>query len=140
MLYIWSIFLIRDVVFDFRYAIFCTVASFIITFVLVYVLYSFHAFGGADAKALIVLSILFPVYPEIHPFPLLGMPFIELFPLTILLNAILCTSIYLLYVYIKKDKRPIPFLIPITTGFLVAVIFGDLTYIMIKGVLTYGYN
>jgi preflagellin peptidase FlaK len=35
-----------------------------LTFVFVYFLFQFGVFGGADAKSLIVLSIIFPVYPD----------------------------------------------------------------------------
>jgi archaeal preflagellin peptidase FlaK len=52
--------------------------------------------GGADAKALIALSIMFPTYPVAGPFPLIAVPFetaqfVLPFPLLILFNAALLT-------------------------------------------------
>ncbi len=50
--------------------------------------------GGADAKALISLAILFPIYPVIGPFPVIAIPpdpsqFIFPFALLVLFNAAL---------------------------------------------------
>lgn len=69
----------------------------IIVFVSVYLLFRFGAFGGGDAKGLIVLSILFPLYPVFHfseeTYPLLGQPLIGLFTFTVLGNALLLTTL-----------------------------------------------
>ncbi len=60
-------------------------------FVFVYLLFQIGTFGGADAKSLIVLSIILPTYPEftLHkpPSP------IDLFAFSILGNAVLLTII-----------------------------------------------
>ena len=56
-----------------------------------------RAFGGGDAKGLIVLSILFPTYPVFkisgEIYPLLGLPPVGLFTFTVLGNALLLTTI-----------------------------------------------
>ena len=65
-------------------------------FVFVYILFQFGTFGGADAKSLIVLSIILPAYPSIgffgYTFPL-NPPIIDLFALGIFGNAVLLTII-----------------------------------------------
>jgi len=68
-----------------------------IIFIFVYILFQFGAFGGADAKCLIVLAIIIPVYPLIKLFgveyPLTGIPLINLFAFTVFGNAILLTIV-----------------------------------------------
>jgi preflagellin peptidase FlaK len=65
-------------------------------FILVYILFQLGTFGGADAKSLIVISIILPSYPLIqafgHNFPL-NMPLIDLFAFGILGNAVLLTIV-----------------------------------------------
>lgn len=67
----------------------------VIVFLSVYILFQLGAFGGGDAKGLIVLSILFPLYPVFQfsgkVYPLLGLPPIGLFAFTVLENALLVT-------------------------------------------------
>lgn len=65
-------------------------------FVLVYILFQLGSFGGADAKSLIVLSIILPAYPAIQllgqDFPL-NKPLIPIFAFGILGNAVLLTVV-----------------------------------------------
>ena len=65
-------------------------------FVFVYILFQFGIFGGADAKSLIVLSIILPAYPKLqafsHTFPL-NKPIIDLFAFGIFGNAVLLTIV-----------------------------------------------
>ncbi len=65
-------------------------------FALVYVLFKVGTFGGADAKSLIVISVILPSYPAIHAlgydFPL-NEPLIDLFSFGILGNAVLLTVV-----------------------------------------------
>ncbi|WP_292388041.1 A24 family peptidase C-terminal domain-containing protein [Methanosarcina sp. UBA5] len=72
-------------------------SSGILVFTVVYILFQFGAFGGGDAKGLIVLSILFPSYPVFSfsgkIYPLLGVPPIGLFTFTVLENALLMTAL-----------------------------------------------
>lgn len=73
------------------------ILSSVIVFVTIYVLFQLGAFGGADAKGLIVLSILFPLYPFFSfsgtDYPILGVPSIGLFAFTVLANALLMTTL-----------------------------------------------
>ncbi|HIH95645.1 TPA: peptidase A24 [Methanosarcina acetivorans] len=69
----------------------------VVVFISVYILFHLGAFGGGDAKGLLVLSILFPLYPIFQfsgeAYPLLGRPLIGLFTLTVLGNALLLTAL-----------------------------------------------
>ncbi|MBW6517119.1 MAG: prepilin peptidase [ANME-2 cluster archaeon] len=71
--------------------------SAVIIYIFVYVIFQLGGFGGADAKSLIVLSILFPVYPQIQVsgtyFPLQGVPLIGLFAFSVFGNAVLLTVV-----------------------------------------------
>lgn len=68
-----------------------------IMFLVFILLYQFDVIkGGADAKALIALSIMFPTYPVIASLPLIAVPFetaqfVLPFPLLVLFNAALLT-------------------------------------------------
>ncbi len=65
-------------------------------FVLVYILFHLGTFGGADAKSLIVISIILPSYPAFHAFGFdfpLNRPLIDLFSFGILGNAVLLTVV-----------------------------------------------
>jgi len=198
------------------------VFSFFSSLLLTYLLFRARVFGGADAKALIVIGTLIPVYPVLefygYTFPLLGFPPAGLFALTVLENSFLliaaiplglfCYNIlhftpdmlrkpfYMLFAYrinIKDMRRllekgrhirlaerfelnngklypsfagrginvnhnmifrleaheeqgllgstvwvtpGLPFMIPITASFIIAVILGDLIYYFITEVLT----
>ena len=65
-------------------------------FVFVYILFQLGVFGGADAKSLIVLSIILPIYPKLqaygYAFPL-NKPLIDLFAFGIFGNAVLLTVV-----------------------------------------------
>jgi preflagellin peptidase FlaK len=65
-------------------------------FVFVYIIFQLGTFGGADAKSLIVLSIILPTYPKFDVlgvnFPL-NKPLIDLFAFGIFGNAVLLTII-----------------------------------------------
>ncbi|VVB85745.1 Preflagellin peptidase [uncultured archaeon] len=65
-------------------------------FVFVYIIFQLGTFGGADAKSLIVLSIILPAYPEFNVlgvnFPL-NKPLIDLFAFGVFGNAVLLTII-----------------------------------------------
>lgn len=67
----------------------------VVVFISIYILFQLGAFGGGDAKGLIVLSILFPLYPVFlfsgKVYPLLGLPPVGLFAFTVLENALLVT-------------------------------------------------
>ncbi|AKB52491.1 Signal peptidase, type IV - prepilin/preflagellin [Methanosarcina barkeri str. Wiesmoor] len=73
------------------------ILSGVLVFTAVYLLFQVGAFGGGDAKGLIVLSILFPSYPVFSfsekIYPLLGVPPIGIFTFTVLGNALLMTTL-----------------------------------------------
>ncbi len=60
-------------------------------------------YGGADAKALIVLSVLFPFYPEFGPFPVLfrGISF----SFSTLANSVMFAPAFALYFLITNAVR-----------------------------------
>jgi preflagellin peptidase FlaK len=65
-------------------------------FVLVYILFQLGTFGGADAKSLIVISIILPSYPAFSAFGFdfpLNKPLLDLFSFGILGNAVLLTGV-----------------------------------------------
>ncbi|WP_319506506.1 A24 family peptidase C-terminal domain-containing protein [uncultured Methanolobus sp.] len=73
------------------------ILSFIFIFAFVYMLFQFGAFGGADAKVLMVISLIIPTYPMITigstSFPLDGVPLINLFAFSVFGNSIILTVI-----------------------------------------------
>ncbi len=65
-------------------------------FIIVYIPFKIGAFGGADAKSLIVLSIILPAYPGFQAFGYalpLNKPLVDLFALSVFGNAALLTII-----------------------------------------------
>jgi len=77
------------------------ILSFVITIVLSLVLFYAGGFGGADAKALICLSLALPDYP-IHflQLPLGYVPLI--FPLSVFINAIFLASLSVVYILLRN--------------------------------------
>ncbi|AKB76599.1 Signal peptidase, type IV - prepilin/preflagellin [Methanosarcina horonobensis HB-1 = JCM 15518] len=96
MLLSLSGFLLYEIVNKETFFLFQLVFSFFSSFFLAYLLFRIRIFGGADAKALIVIGTLFPVYPILkiydYYFPLLGVPPAGLFSFTVLENAFLLTA------------------------------------------------
>ncbi|HEY3362650.1 MAG TPA: A24 family peptidase C-terminal domain-containing protein [Methanosarcina sp.] len=97
MLLLGSVFIFYEIYTDRVSYLVPLLFSGILVFVVVYILFQFGAFGGGDAKGLIVLSILFPSYPVFsfsgNIYPLLGVPPIGLFTFTVLENALLLTTL-----------------------------------------------
>ncbi len=65
-------------------------------FMLVYIIFQLGLFGGADAKSLIVLSIILPTYPAFQAFGYslpLNKPLYDIFTLSVFGNAALLTII-----------------------------------------------
>ncbi|MDD1767922.1 MAG: hypothetical protein LUQ27_05095 [Methanomassiliicoccales archaeon] len=86
-------------------------------FVFIILLYQFNIIkGGADAKALLALSILFPSYPIIDSLPLISIPvhvpqYAFPFSLLILFNAALLTIIVpigMFFYNLAKGSRKLP--------------------------------
>ncbi|WP_406660626.1 A24 family peptidase C-terminal domain-containing protein [Methanolobus sp. ZRKC3] len=71
--------------------------SFAFIFIFVYVLFQLGAFGGADAKVLMVISLIVPTFPVItaygNSFPLNGVPPIGLFAFSVFGNSVILTVI-----------------------------------------------
>jgi preflagellin peptidase FlaK len=71
--------------------------SFAFIFLFVYLLFQLGAFGGADAKVLMVISLIIPTFPEITAFgnslPLNGVPPIGLFAFSVFGNSVILTVI-----------------------------------------------
>ena len=184
----------------------------------VYVLFKMGAFGGADAKAIISLSIVVPTFHSIrlfeHSIPLAGIPPLNLFAFSTFGNALILTSVipFSIFIYnlvhlnrdellekpaylflgykskiselknrqhirlmenyveqgdrvirkfsrrgiaideevvetlqrlVKKGKMPekiwitpsLPFMVPLTLGFITAAVYGDLIYLIIIRIL-----
>jgi len=89
-------------------------------YLFVYLLFRLNAFGGADAKALIALAFIFPDFPSLavagHELPVSGVPPVNIFAFSTLVNAVLLTTIvplgilaYNLYTLSLREivKRPL---------------------------------
>jgi preflagellin peptidase FlaK len=75
--------------------------SFGVTSTLAVILFYSGAFGGADAKALICLSLTLPYYP-IYIFPSLEVDYSPLFPITVISNSVLLAALTALYVLLRN--------------------------------------
>ena len=64
----------------------------------------FLGFGGADIKALIALSIMFPIYPNVWIFPLLNEGF-GIFALSVLSNSLLVAPAIALGLFFRNVLR-----------------------------------
>lgn len=97
MLLSLSGFLLYETVNGGMFFLFQLVFSFFSSFFLACLLFKIKIFGGADAKALMVIGTLFPVYPVLefygYNFPLLGVPPAGFFALTVLESAFLLTTV-----------------------------------------------
>lgn len=76
-----------------------TAISVVSVYAFVYVLFRLNAFGGADAKALIALAFIFPAFPDLGvigsgcELPLMGVPPVNIFAFSVLVNAVLLTVV-----------------------------------------------
>ncbi len=98
-----AIFIPLDVVeyFLFGYDLVFALVQFAIMFAFSYFLYIIGAYGGADAKAFIVLAIAFPVYPEIWILPLVNKGF-GIFSFSTLSNSVIFSPVILLYMFVRN--------------------------------------
>ena len=78
--------------------------TFAFIYLFVYVLFQLGAFGGADAKALMVISLIVPTFPAITLFdtslPLQGTPLIDVFAFSVFGNSIILTVVVPLGLFI----------------------------------------
>lgn len=94
------------------------VLTFIFIFIFVYVLFQLGAFGGADAKVLMVISLIIPTFPVIEVgstlLPVNGVPLFDIFAFSVFGNSVILTVIVpiglFLYNLVKNPaeslKRP----------------------------------
>ena len=82
-----------------------------ICFILFYLMFMFGILrGGADAKCLMVLAMMFQTYPEIGDLPIIGIPSLNIqmvfsFPIAILFHAALFSFAWLFWTVIRKIYR-----------------------------------
>ncbi|MCS7119260.1 MAG: A24 family peptidase C-terminal domain-containing protein [Archaeoglobaceae archaeon] len=69
--------------------------------ILSYFIYTIGAYGGADAKALMCLSVIFPLYPSIDPFPILNHGF-GIFSFSILANSVIFTPFMIFAILLRN--------------------------------------
>lgn len=106
--WVWAIFApLAFLLTTFQYVLFAQdllysyLLSFVVTLVLSLVLFYAGGFGGADAKALICLSLALPYYPVY----LLESPvgaFSPLFPLSVFINSVFIASFSVIYVLLRS--------------------------------------
>jgi len=88
-------------VFFAQWLLFYLALSFTITFVLSVVLFYAGAFGGADAKALICLTLALPYYP-VYLLPNAAF-FSPILPLTVFSNAVLLAALTVVYAILRNS-------------------------------------
>ncbi len=71
---------------------------------LAYLFYRIGAYGGADAKALMVIAITFPFYPELPPFPILNRGF-GIFAFSTLSNSVIAAPFIVVVFAIRNLVR-----------------------------------
>lgn len=81
-----------------------SIIQFLLMFGLAYFLYFIGACGGADAKALMVLAVAFPVYPKILIFPILNVGF-GVFSFSVLSNSVIFAPLLLIYIFFRNLAR-----------------------------------
>lgn len=75
--------------------------QFVIMFAFANVMYYLLRFGGADCKALISLSIMFPTYPVLFPWVVKGL----IFALSVLTNSVMFAPFMVLYFFVKNAVK-----------------------------------
>ncbi|WP_236609676.1 A24 family peptidase C-terminal domain-containing protein [Archaeoglobus sulfaticallidus] len=81
-----------------------SVMQFVMMFVFSYLLYSLGTYGGADAKAFIVMAYIFPVYPAVMGLPLLNKGF-GIFAFSVLSNSVIVSPALLIITFIRNLRR-----------------------------------
>ena len=71
---------------------------------LAYLFYRMGAYGGADAKALMVIAVTFPFYPELPPFPVLNKGF-GIFAFSTLSNSVIAAPFMVVIFAIRNLIR-----------------------------------
>jgi len=66
-----------------------------------YFLYRINAYGGADAKALMCLAVLFPFYPDLGSFPIVNTGF-GIFAFSVLANSVIFAPLLMLALLLRN--------------------------------------
>ncbi len=77
------------------------VIQFLLIFALANFMFYVAGFGGADAKALMALSIMFPTYPRIWKFPLLNEG-LGIFAFSVLANSVVAAPLIALAFFLRN--------------------------------------
>ncbi len=82
-----------------------TLAGFFVLMVIAlsYALYLIGAYGGADAKAIMCLAVIFPFYPTSNGFPLLNQGFS--FAFSTLANSVIAAPFLLIFMFLYNLMR-----------------------------------
>lgn len=95
---------------EYPLAVYLAVMSLLFS-LLFYLFAYFHLFGGADAWALIFISLCIPVFPFT---PLLGIPPLGFFPFSVLINAVILNLFTPVGIYLynlkKGNRAPFPYM------------------------------
>ena len=83
----------------------CMVAGFFVLMVIAlsYALYLIGAYGGADAKAIMCLAVIFPFYPTFNGFPMLNQGFS--FAFSTLANSVIAAPLLLIFMFFRNLVR-----------------------------------
>lgn len=68
---------------------------------LAYILYRMNFYGGADAKALMCLAVLFPIYPELGAFPIINNGF-GIFAFSVLANSVIFAPLIMFALFFRN--------------------------------------
>ncbi|MBO8179038.1 MAG: prepilin peptidase [Archaeoglobus sp.] len=81
------------------------VAGFFVLMVIAlsYALYLIGAYGGADAKAIMCLAVIFPFYPTFNGFPMLNQGFS--FAFSTLANSVIAAPLLLIFMFFRNLVR-----------------------------------
>ncbi len=80
------------------------VIQLVVTVALAYALYLIGAYGGADAKAIMSLAAIFPLYPSFDGFPIFGIGG-GMFALATLANSVLAAPFLLAAMFLRNVFR-----------------------------------
>ncbi len=86
------------------YNILLAIVQFVLIFALANFMFYVAGFGGADAKALIALSIVFPIYPHIYVFPLLNEG-LKIFAFSVLANSVIVAPLLALIFFLRNIRE-----------------------------------
>jgi len=84
-----------------NFNLFFAISQFAFMFFLCYSLYYLRLYGGADAKAIIMISLAFPVYPTLPPFPILNKG-LGVFAFSTLANSVLSAPVLIILFFLRN--------------------------------------